>query len=65
MQHNPNCLLTEQELANFLKIAPGTLRHSRSSGKDYIPYVRVGGSIRYRVEDVNEYLAKQVVGNAG
>lgn len=64
MQHNQETLLTEQELAEYLKISPGTLRNSRSTGREHIPYVRVGGSIRYRVEDVTEYLAKQVVSNA-
>lgn len=63
MQHNTTALLTDEELARFLKISPGTLRHYRSSGTEHIPYVRVGGAIRYRMEDIAAYLNSKVVGH--
>lgn len=63
MQHYTTALLTDEELAKFLKISPGTLRHYRSSGTEHIPYVRVGGAIRYRIEDVTAYLDSKVVSN--
>ncbi len=63
MLQNLNRLLTDEELAKFLKISPGTLRHYRYSGSVKIPYIRVGGSIRYRIEDVLAYLDSKVVGD--
>lgn len=63
MQYDASNLLTEQELADLLKVAHGTLRNWRTSGGEHIPYVRVGGSVRYRMEDVIAYLDSKVVAN--
>lgn len=63
MQQSLTAILTDEELAQFLKLSPGTLRHHRTSGGDHIPYVRIGGSIRYRMEDVIAYLDSKVVAN--
>lgn len=52
---NP-CLLTEQEAAQYLKIAPGTLQVWRSTGRYSLPFVKVGHKVRYRVADLNAWI---------
>ncbi|MFI3241202.1 MAG: helix-turn-helix domain-containing protein [Alphaproteobacteria bacterium] len=46
--------LTEQELVNYWKISVHTLRKWRSTGYGPI-YIKVGGRILYRREDVEEF----------
>lgn len=64
MQHTELALLTENELAELLKVSAGTLRNNRYSDSEHIPYIRVGGAIRYRVEDIDDYLSSKVVRNS-
>ena len=49
-------LLTEQQAAEFLSIAPGTLSVWRSTGRYSIPFVKVGRSVRYRLSDLNSWI---------
>ena len=64
MQHTL-AIYTEQELADFLKVAQGTLKNARCSGVNHIPFIRVGGAIRYRMDDVLAYLeSRKVEANA-
>lgn len=49
-------VLTEKELQSFLKVSRTTMwRLRRDLG---LPYVRVGGQYRYRVEDVDQWLSE-------
>ena len=48
-------LLTQEETANWLGIATETLRTWRQR-KQGPAYVKVGGSTRYRTDDVKAYL---------
>jgi len=43
-------------VADLLKIKPNTLRKQRSVGKNFIPYHKIGGSVRYNKLEVQEYL---------
>ena len=56
-------LLTQQEAANCLGTTVGTLNVWRHLGKNTIPFVRLGRSIRYRKEDLEEWIAAHVVTN--
>lgn len=47
-------LLTIQELAIFLQISPKTIYNLVS--KDSIPYVRAGGSLRFILSDIENWL---------
>ena len=38
-----------------------TLDNKRSSGKEFLPYTKFGGSIRYKLSDVIEFLEKHKV----
>lgn len=49
-------LLTTDQLAAQLGFHPVTLRTARIKKTLGIPYIRIGGSIRYRLEDVVAFL---------
>lgn len=54
-------LLTTEEAAEFLGMSPQFLERDRWKGAT-IPFVRVGNrSIRYRFEDLENYLLSRVV----
>lgn len=54
-------LLTENELAEMFKISTRSLRKARQNGS--LPHVRLGRLVRYRVEDVQAFVAGAVVAN--
>lgn len=53
-------LLNEQEAAQLLDVAPGTLSVWRSVGRYRLPYVKVGRSVRYRRADLLAWLDARV-----
>ena len=59
MSTNIPLLLTSDELAVYLKLHPETLNTGRRSGAINIPFLKIGGSIRYREEDVRHFLETQ------
>lgn len=48
-------LLTEKELAQRWRMSPASFRTQRASGRSVIPYLKIGGSVRYRLSVVREY----------
>ena len=48
-------LLNEHQVAEVTSLSVGKLRNDRSL-KQGIPFVRAGGSVRYKVEDVRTYV---------
>jgi excisionase family DNA binding protein len=48
-------LLSEKEAAYVLNCSPYTLQKNRRTGAG-IPFVRIGRSIRYREEDIENYI---------
>ena len=58
-------LLAENEAAKYLGINPGTLSVWRSSGRYHIPYIKVGGRVRYRLSDLEEWLESRTTDKAG
>ncbi len=54
---NSNVLLTEPEAAAVLRIAPTTLRDRRLRDRSRPRHVKVGALVRYRRQDIDEYLA--------
>ena len=57
-------LLTQQEAAAYLGTTVGTLNVWRHFGKNTIPFVRLGRSIRYRKSDLDEWIEAHIVTNA-
>lgn len=51
-------LMTKQELAEFLKLSPYTVEYLRK--KKGMPYLKLGKkTVRYRIEDVVEWLKQK------
>ena len=48
-------LLTERDLAVLTRKSVRTLQGARSRG-DGVPYVKIGGHVRYRMADIQRYL---------
>jgi hypothetical protein len=57
---NQETFLTEQELAARHRRSVKTLRNARVSGS-YVKFVRIGRSIRYRLSDVIDYEAANLM----
>ena len=58
----PHTLLTEKEVAELTKMSVHTLRSHRHYRKGF-PYVKLGTSVRYRMEDIQKYLEMHMVKN--
>lgn len=58
-----NDLLDEKQAASLLQVKPGTLSVWRSTGRYKIPFVKVGRSVRYRVEDLNAWIESRTCAN--
>lgn len=55
----PDELLTAKQAAAFLKVKPGTLACWRTTKRYPLKYTRVGKSIRYRLSDLQAFLASR------
>ena len=56
-------LLTEKEVSNLLKIPVSSIQKWRLPGKRRIKYYKIGHLVRYRSQDVWEYIDKYLVAN--
>lgn len=54
-------LLSTAEAAKRLGIAEQTLRKWRSKGSPSIPYVKLGSLVKYRREDIDEFIESSTV----
>lgn len=59
MPLTPSDLLTPDQVAATLGLSHRTLAAWRSSGRNPIPYVKVGSRVRYRRQDVTAWLESQ------
>lgn len=57
-------LLTAKQAAAFLKVKPGTLACWRTTKRYPLKYTSVGKSIRYRLSDLQAFLAARDSGTA-
>ncbi|MBN9565043.1 MAG: helix-turn-helix domain-containing protein [Alphaproteobacteria bacterium] len=48
-------LLTEKQVSELYNVSVGTLRSQRVTGKG-MPFVKFGGKILYRTEDIEKYI---------
>ena len=58
-------MLTRREAAEYLGVKPQTLAVWHVTGKYRLPLVKVGRSVRYRVVDLEKWLASRTFGVAG
>lgn len=56
----PEQLLTTEEAARLLGMDPRTLNNWRVTRKN-LPFVHVGSSVRYKMSDLQRYIAAQTV----
>jgi len=58
---------TTQETGEQLKLSAKALANSRSSGKGInLPFVKMAnGSVRYRQEDIDQYMESRLVNHTG
>jgi excisionase family DNA binding protein len=54
-------LLTSREVAALLSVSVRSLERWRVSGKVNLPYVKLGNSVRYRLEAVERSIASRTV----
>ena len=51
---------TEAEAAKFLGVAKGTLQVWRSTGRQKIPYLKLGSLVKYFQSDLEEWIESQM-----
>lgn len=58
---------TTKDTSEQLGLSPKSLANSRSSGKGInLPFIKMGnGSVRYRQEDIDEYMESRLVNHTG
>lgn len=49
-------LLTSKQAADYICVAPDTLAVWRCTGRYNIPYIKIGSKVRYREQNLNEFL---------
>jgi excisionase family DNA binding protein len=54
-------LLTVAEVAQWLKLSPSGVRHLQQARR--LPFIKVGGRIRFSKQDITSYLEKRQVGS--
>jgi excisionase family DNA binding protein len=58
----PPELLNTQAAAEYIGVKPHTLEVWRTSGRYRLPFIRVGGNVRYRRTALDEFLADRTEG---
>jgi len=58
-------LLSRDEAAAFLGLKTQTLASWASSGRYPLPFVKVGRAVRYRLSDLEKFLADRTVTSTG
>ncbi|BAS67780.1 helix-turn-helix domain-containing protein [Bathymodiolus septemdierum thioautotrophic gill symbiont] len=49
-------LLTSKQAADYICVAPDTLAVWRCTGRYNIPYIKIGSKVRYREQNLDEFL---------
>ena len=52
-------LWSTEEAAKFLGVSPASLTTWRSTGQHGIPFIKIGGSVRYLKGDLMKWVEKQ------
>jgi hypothetical protein len=59
-------LLSGQEAANYLSVSSRSLSNARSSGTGIvIPYIKIGGAVRYKQSDLDNYIQNNTFSHTG
>ena len=57
----PSPLVDEKAAAEILGITPGTMSVWRCVRRYKLPYTKIGRAVRYRVEDLERFIADRTV----
>jgi excisionase family DNA binding protein len=57
-------LKTREQAAEYLSVREQTLAVWASTGRYSLPYVKVGRAVRYRLSDLDAFLARRTVNAA-
>lgn len=52
----PSGLMTTEQAAAYLALKPATLQVWRSTNRKRLTYVKVGGQVRYRLQDLDAFI---------
>lgn len=52
-------LLTPEQAADILCVSPHTLAVWRSSGRYELPFIKTGRLVRYRIDDIEAFIASR------
>lgn len=58
-------LLTRDEAAEYLNVRPQTLALWHSTGRYALPVIKVGRAVRYRIADLEAFIASRTVSHTG
>lgn len=58
-------LMTTEQAAEWLGLSAGSLRVARVKGINSPPFIKLGWAVRYRVEDLQQYVAARVRTSTG
>ncbi len=58
-------LLKQKEAAQILGVKPNTLAMWRLTGKVNLTYIKLGGNIRYRVSDLDDFINQGITQKQG
>lgn len=56
-------LLTPKDVSEILRVSVATLANWRSTKRYDLPYIKLGKVIRYRIEDVQDFIDLHMKGN--
>lgn len=56
-------LLDEKQAAQYISVSPGTLSVWRSTGRYGLPFLKIGSKVRYRLADIEAWLATRLQAN--
>lgn len=56
----PSGLMTTEQAAEYLAVKPATLQVWRSTNRKKLAYVKVGGQVRYRRQDLDAFIAENL-----
>jgi len=57
-------LMTPEQVSNYLGVSIETLNVWRCTKRYNLPYVKAGRLVRYRIEDVEAFIASRMQGGA-
>jgi len=63
--NNPPVNVDDKQAAEVLDLKPTTLAVWRSTGRYNLPYLKVGRLVKYRVNDLAEFLVRRTVTHTG